>query len=82
MKKILVFCLLFCAGCEFDNKKHFEGSVEVQNVDGETKSLSINFPSDTTISNKDEAERLVQVLESFIEMIQTAKERAFQENHK
>lgn len=72
---ILVICLFFL-GCE----QHFTGSVEVVNEDGKLKSLSVKFPSDTMINKKEDAEKLIQVLESFIETIQAAKERALEEN--
>ncbi len=75
MKRLIVLFLLILTGCE----QHFTGSVEIVNQDGKLKSLSVKFPSDIIIEKKEDAEKLVQVLESFIETIQTAKERALEE---
>ena len=76
MKKLFLLFILLLVGCE----QHFIGSVEVVNEDGKLKSLSVKFPSDTIINKKEDAEKLIQVLESFIETIQAAKERALEEN--
>lgn len=71
MKKLLLCCLLL-TGCE----QHFSGKVTITSRDGKLEQLEIQFPEDTTVKTKEDADKLVQTLESFIELIESAKERA------